>query len=74
MGTIYYAVSIFLRNFVEALRHSFGELKLPSSQTMLFSHCRRKHCSFAMSPQRVEELFVIKNAAKVLLAAFFICI
>ena len=28
-------ISISLRNFVEALRHSFGELKLPSSQTLL---------------------------------------
>ena len=49
-----------LRNFVEAWRysfgelklsaeaHSFGELKLPSSQTMLISHCRRKQRSLAL--------------------------
>ena len=33
---------------LSAEAHFFGELKLPSSQTMLISHCRRKHCSFAI--------------------------
>ena len=34
---------------LSAEAHSFGELKLPLSQTMLISHCRRKHCSSAMA-------------------------
>ena len=40
--------------------HSSGEINLPSSQTMLVSHCRRKRCyGFAPSPQRVEVLLLL---------------
>ena len=39
--------------------HSFGELKLPSSQTMLISHCRRKRCyGFAPSLFKKRESFL----------------